>query len=269
QSETRGTAMTGEERMHARVLGKLLGGSAAGVRGPALANLEGRHRNVGGNALRAGVLGANDGLCSNLSLVMGVAGASGDARLITLSGLAGLLAGSFSMALGEWISVTSARELAGREMRIERAELEQSPEEEREELRLIYEAKGLDQAEANQLSQKLMADPQTALDALSREELGIDPVELGGSALVAAVTSFLLFALGAIVPVLPFLFLRGPVAIETSLGASGLGLFIIGAAITLFTGRSVWLSGGRQLVLGFAAAAVTFGIGKAIGVAVS
>jgi VIT1/CCC1 family predicted Fe2+/Mn2+ transporter len=269
QTETRGTAMTGEERMHARVLGKLLGGSAAGVRGPALASLEGRHRNVGGNALRAGVLGANDGLCSNLSLVMGVAGASGDARLITLSGLAGLLAGSFSMALGEWVSVTSARELAAREMRIERAELEQSPDEEREELRLIYEAKGLDQAEANQLSQKLMADPKTALDALSREELGIDPVELGGSALVAAATSFLLFALGAVVPVLPFLFSSGSVAIGTSLLASGLGLFVIGAAITLFTGRSVWLSGGRQLLLGFAAAAATFGIGKAIGVAVS
>lgn len=269
QSETHGTAMTEEERMHARVLGTLLRNSPSGVEGPALADLEGRHHSVGGNALRAGVLGANDGLCSNLSLVMGVAGASSDQRVILLTGLAGLLAGAFSMALGEWVSVTSAREFAERELRIEKSELEQSPEEEREELQLIYEAKGLSGQEASELSTKLMQDPKTALDALSREELGIDPVELGGSAWVAALTSWLLFAMGAIVPIAPFLFTKGDTALLASVLASGAGLFAIGCAITLFTGRSAWFSGGRQLALGLAAAAATFAIGKAIGVAVS
>jgi VIT1/CCC1 family predicted Fe2+/Mn2+ transporter len=267
--ETRGTRMTSEERMHARVLEGLLSRSATGVEGATLGRIEGRHRNVGGNALRAAVLGANDGLCSNLSLVTGVAGAAVDHRTILLTGLAGLLAGAFSMALGEWVSVTSARELAEREMRIERAELEHAPEEEREELQLIYESKGLSPEEARELSTKLMHDPKSALDALSREELGIDPNDLGGSAVVAALTSFFLFALGAIVPVAPYLVLDGRAATIASIACAGIGLFGIGGAITLFTGRSVWLSGGRQLALGFGAAAATFAIGRAIGVAVA
>jgi VIT1/CCC1 family predicted Fe2+/Mn2+ transporter len=266
--ETLGTSMTEEERMHARVLENLLTKSKKGVEGPTLGRLEGRHRSVGSNALRAGVLGANDGLCSNLSLVMGVAGATVDHRVILMTGLAGLLAGSFSMALGEWVSVTSARELAQREVAIEKSELLENPEEEREELQLIYESKGLTVREAKELSAKLMKDPGTALDALSREELGIDPDELTGSPWVAAVTSLLLFALGAIVPVLPFFFLSGLEGAVVSLAAGATGLFAIGAAITLFTGRSVWFAGGRQLLLGLAAAAATFGIGKAIGVAI-
>src|SRR5262249_8289587 len=157
------------------------------------ANIEGRHRTVGGNALRAAVLGANDGLTSNLSLVMGVAGATVDGGTIVLTGLAGLLAGACSMALGEWVSVTSARELAQRELGIEKSEVEQNPTEEREELQLIYEAKGLAAQEADRLSRAVMKDERTALDTLSREELGIDPDDLGGSPWTAAITSFLLF----------------------------------------------------------------------------
>jgi VIT1/CCC1 family predicted Fe2+/Mn2+ transporter len=266
--ETRGTAMTEEERMHARVLGNVLAKSS-GLEGGALARIEGRHRNVGGNALRAAVLGANDGLCSNLSLVMGVAGATVEHRTILLTGLAGLLAGACSMALGEWVSVTSARELAEREVRIEKSEVEENPEEEREELQLIYESKGLGAKEATELSRALMKDKKTALDALSREELGIDPQALGGSAVTAAVTSFFLFAIGAIIPVAPFFFVTGSRAPIASIIVGGIGLFVIGAAISLFTGRGMFWSGTRQLLLGFAAAGATYAIGRVIGVAVS
>jgi VIT1/CCC1 family predicted Fe2+/Mn2+ transporter len=266
--ETRGTAMTEQERMHARVLGAVLAKSS-GVGGGVLARIEGRHRNVGGNALRAAVLGANDGLSSNLSLMMGVAGATTDRATILLTGLAGLLAGACSMALGEWVSVTSARELAQREVGIEKGEVEQNPIEEREELQLIYESKGLTDKEADHLSRAVMKDERTALDTLSREELGIDPDQLGGSAWTAAITSFFLFAAGAIVPVAPFLFVTGGRAPVASVAAGGVGLFIIGAAISVFTGRGVVWSGTRQLLLGFAAAAATYAIGHAIGVAVA
>lgn len=265
--ETRGTSMTEEERMHARVLGSVLA-RTKGLEGGALARIEGRHRNVGGNALRAAVLGANDGLCSNLSLVMGVAGATIDHRTILLTGLAGLLAGACSMALGEWVSVTSARELAEREIRIEKSEVEENPTEEREELQLIYESKGLGTKEAAELSDTLMKDSKTALEALTREELGIDPEQLGGSPWTAALTSFSLFAFGAIIPVLPFFFVHDARAPWMAVGAGGIGLFAMGVAISLFTGRSAVWSGTRQLMLGFAAAGLTFGIGRLIGVAV-
>jgi vacuolar iron transporter family protein len=267
QAETSQTGMAAEERRHARVLGGVLSRSK-GVEGSTLARLEGRHRNVGGNALRAAVLGANDGLSSNLSLVMGVAGAAAEGRTILVTGLAGLLAGAFSMALGEWVSVQSARELAERELSIEKSELEENPEEEREELALIYESKGLGAKEANELSTTLMRDSSTALDVLSREELGIDPSELGGSPWTAAFTSFFLFALGAMVPVAPYVFLSERAAPLASFGASALGLFAIGIAISIFTGRSPWWSGARQLLLGAAAAGATYALGSAIGVAI-
>ena len=267
QPETHGTRMTAQERTHARVLASLLTSRTTGASGSELARVEGRHRNMGGNALRAAVLGANDGLCSNLSLVMGVAGASTNSSAILLAGTAGLIAGACSMALGEWISMTSSRELAQREMAIERDELEAAPDEEREELQLIYEAKGLPPDEARELSQRLVSDPRSALDVLSREELGLDPEELGGSPRVAALTSFLLFAFGALFPVLPFVFLGGVRAILVSLGLSSMVLFGLGAAITIFTGKSVVRSGGRQLILGLLAAGVTFGVGRALGVA--
>jgi len=268
QPETAGTRMPAHERWHAKVLNQLVATQPRGLQGSFLGRLEGRHRSVGGNALRAAVLGANDGLCSNLALVMGVAGASIDNHAILITGLAGLLAGACSMALGEWVSVTSSRELAQREIRIEASELREDPEGEGEELKLIYEAKGLSPKEADTMARRLLSDRTTAIDALAREELGIDPKELGGSAWEAAVSSFVLFALGAVVPILPFLILRGTLAVAASALLSALGLWALGAAITVFTGTPVWRSGGRQVVLGLAAAALTFGIGRLIGLAV-
>jgi len=266
QSETAHTRMPAQERSHARVLKAMLKRPEGAV-GSELARVEGRHRNVGGNALRAAVLGANDGLCSNLALVMGVAGASTSSHAILVAGLAGLVAGACSMALGEWVSVTSSRELAERELHVERDELTAAPEEEREELQLIYEAKGIPKDEARQLSARLLDDHGAALDVLAREELGIDPGELGGSARVAAITSFLLFAFGAVFPVIPYMLATGTTAFVASIAVSALTLFGIGAAITLFTGRPVWISGGRQAVLGLAAAGLTFGLGSLLGTA--
>jgi len=267
QPESRATALPGQERAHARVLQTILTGTPGGMAGPALAQLEGRHRASSGNALRAAVLGASDGLLSNFSLVMGVAGAdSTGGSGVLVAGLAGLLAGAFSMALGEWISVQSSRELYERQIAIERDELAQNPAEEQEELALIYQAKGLPEDQAHDLAARLMADRPSALDTLAREELGVDPDELGGSAWEAAISSFLLFAVGAVVPVLPFFFLSGLAAVGLSVALSTLGLFGIGAAITLLTGRSIWYSGLRQVLVGLAAAAITFGIGRLIGI---
>ena len=193
QPETADTNMSDQERSHARVLRYIAGGSPQGISGETLASLEGRHRAPGGNSLRAAVLGANDGLTSNLALVTGVAGAQMKAAAILVTGLSGLLAGAFSMAIGEWISVQSARELYERQVRTEAAEIRSVPDEEQEELALIYEAKGLPQDEAQQVAERLMADEQTALDAMVREELGLDPSQLGGSPYAAAAASFLLF----------------------------------------------------------------------------
>jgi VIT1/CCC1 family predicted Fe2+/Mn2+ transporter len=170
--------------------------------------------------------------------------------------------------MGEWVSVQSARELAGHQLEIEARELDEIPDEEREELALIYEAKGLDPAQARELAARQIADRATALDTLAREELGIDPDELGGSAAVAAGTSFVLFAIGAILPVLPFFFLSGATAVIVSAALSVLGLFTIGALITVFTGRGALFSGGRQVLIGAAAAALTYIVGLAIGGAV-
>jgi len=269
QAETQGTAMSTQERWHALVLGQLVRTQPRGLSGSFLGRLEGRHRAVGGNALRAAVLGANDGLCSNLSLVMGVAGASISNHGILVTGVAGLLAGACSMALGEWVSVTSSRELAEREIRIESSELVEDPKGEGEELQLIYEAKGLSVAEAKRVVAQLLQDQAATLDALAREELGLDPQELGGSAREAAVASFFLFALGAIIPILPFMLTAARIAVVASLAFSGIALFVIGAAITIFTGIPVWRSGGRQLLLGLGAAGVTFAIGRLIGVTLS
>lgn len=263
------SGIASEEQSHARLLGQISRGVRGGLEGAEVARLEGRHRTAGGNALRAAVLGANDGLVSNFSLVMGVAGAEMAAQAILLTGLAGLLAGAISMALGEWISVQSSRELYQKQIRIEQEEIKAAPEEEAEELALIYQARGLDAKSARQLAQQIMSDSEGALLALSRDELGIDPQELGGSAWEAALTSFLLFALGAILPVIPFTFLSGMPAVALSAAFSAAGLFVIGAAITLFTGRSVLASGLRQVVFGLAAALITYLVGRLIGVSVA
>ncbi len=264
-----GPEMAGDERSHAKLLGVIAAKGSGGMEGGALAQLEGRHRAAGGNALRAAVLGANDGLVSNLSLVMGVAGAELSGGSILVTGLAGLLAGAGSMALGEWLSVQSARELFQHQIEIERAELAADPEEEQRELELIYRAKGLDEAAAKKIAVQLVADPVRAVDTLAREELGVDPQELGGSAWVAALTSFVLFAVGAVIPVIPYALLEGKAAFWTSIVASAFGLFGIGALITLMTGRSVGFSGLRQLLFGLVAAALTFGVGHLIGVSLA
>src|SRR6516225_8529029 len=227
QPEAVAGGLPAAERSHARIIEALAAGAPGALSGAALARLEGRHRGMGGNALRAAVLGANDGLVSNLSLVAGVAGASMTAHVVLVSGLAGLLAGSCSMALGEWLSVNTARESAQRQIDTEAGELEAVPEEEQEELALIYQAKGLPQDLAQTLAAALIANKKTALDTLVREELGIDPGELGGSAWVAAGTSFLLFAVGAAVPVGPYFALAGMPALIASLAASGAALALI------------------------------------------
>lgn len=268
QPEVNRTGMPNDERSHARIF-KMLAGQGNGLAGSAVARLEGRHRSMGGNALRAGVLGANDGLVSILSLVMGVAGAAMNSHMILIAGLAGLLAGAISMALGEWLSVQSSRELYEKQLDVERQELAEAPEAEREELALIYQSKGVAPEQAKQMADHLLSDPIHALDTLSREELGMDPDDLGGSAWEAAFTSFLLFAVGAIIPIIPFFFVGGTKALLLSGGFGGAGLFLIGAAITLVTGRNVWVSGFRQVVFGLTAALITYGIGRLLGIQIT
>jgi VIT1/CCC1 family predicted Fe2+/Mn2+ transporter len=260
------TGMAQDETSHSRILSQISTSMKGGMEGGALAQFEGRHRAAGGNALRAAVLGANDGLVSNLSLVMGVAGAELSGKVILVTGLAGLLAGAGSMALGEWLSVQSSRELYQHQISIEKAEIASAPEEEAEELALIYQARGIAEDQARQMAAQIISNQDKALETLAREELSVNPEELGGSAWEAAITSFILFAIGAIIPVAPFAFLSGASAILVSVVLSTIGLFIIGSGITLFTGRSVLFSGTRQVTFGLIAAALTYGIGRLIGV---
>lgn len=260
--------ITGSETNHVKILQSLLENETK-VTGAQLTRFEKRHRSVGGNAIRAAVLGGNDGLVSNFSLVMGVAGATEGQQGVLLAGLAGLLAGALSMALGEWISVKSSQELYENQMQLEMEELNTSPEAEEKEIALIYISKGIPEAQAYEMAKALMTDKSQAHSLLVKEELGINAEELKGSAVEAAVSSFVLFAIGAVIPVLPFMFTSGFQAIVISVAGSALGLFLIGAAITLFTGKNVWFSGLRQVFFGLAAAAITFGIGKLIGVSVT
>ena len=216
--------------------------------------------------LRAVIFGVSDGLVSNLSLVMGVAGASAaHPSLVLLAGVAGLLAGAFSMAAGEYISMQSQRELFERQIELERAEMEAMPEEEEAELAAAYRAKGFARDEAARIAHRLFQDPEAALDILVREELGLDPDELG-SPWGAAIGSMVSFAIGAAVPVIPFLFGGGLVITAISLGASLVALFAVGAGVSLLTGRGLLFSGFRQLAIGLGAAIVTFLIGTLIGV---
>jgi len=224
-----------------------------------------RHRNgAAGNALRAGVFGINDGLVSNAALIYGVAGAAPEPSIIVLTGVAGLLAGAFSMASGEYVSVRSQREMFEYQIGLERDELAQYPQEEAAELALIYAAKGMDAAEARRLAGTLMQDPARALDTLAREELGLNPDELG-SPWVAAISSFAAFTAGAALPLLPFLFGYGH-ALPVSIGLTALGLFAVGASMSLFTGRHAILSGLRMLGIGATAGLATWFIGAWLGV---
>lgn len=254
-----------DEKSHARVI-QMMTSAGGGFAGAEVAKLEGRHRTSGGNALRAAVLGANDGLVSNLSLVMGVSGAALSEHAILVTGIAGLLAGAGSMALGEWLSVQSARELYLNQIESEQEELATMPEEEEEELALIYQSRGVDEAQARAFAAGVMQNSQSALETMTREELGIDPSELSGSPWQAALTSFVLFAFGAIVPVLPFMFASGQTAVVLSIVFSTIALFVVGGAITLFTGRSVLFSGMRQVIFGLVAAALVYGVGRLLGV---
>jgi VIT1/CCC1 family predicted Fe2+/Mn2+ transporter len=254
---------------HVTILKNLLDNQTKVSGSVILARFEKRHRSVGGNALRAAVLGGNDGLVSNFSLVMGIAGATSGNDEVLLAGMAGLLAGALSMALGEWISVKSSQELYENQMNLEMEELEVNPEGEEKEIALIYMSKGIPEPQARAMAAEIIQDKSKAHEILVKEELGINSEELKGSAMEAAVTSFLLFAVGAIIPVFPFFFLSGFNAVILSTVVSAIGLFIIGSAITLFTGKSIWFSGMRQVIFGLAAAAITYGIGSLIGVQVA
>ena len=234
-----------------------------GTRG--LTTTEG-HR-VGGQSgtLRAAIFGINDGLVSNLSLVMGVVSASTDSRFVLLAGVAGLLAGAFSMGAGEYVSMSAQRELFENQIAIERRELAEDLQGEHEELALIYRDKGMSPDEAVRLATKMMANLDIALDTHVREELGLNPDELG-SAWGAALSSFVAFVLGAIVPVMPYIFFSNPTALILSVGLSGLALFGVGAALSIFTGRYWLYSGVRMLLIGGIAAVVTYLVGRVVGV---
>ncbi len=227
------------------------------------------HRSGGGGTLRAAIFGVSDGLVSNAALVLGIAGATsgGDGSFVVLAGVAGLLAGAFSMAAGEYVSMRSQTEVLERQIELERAELEAMPEEEEKEIAAIYRGRGFAEAEAAAIAKQLMADPKIALETLVREELGLDPEELG-SPWGASIGSFLAFAIGAFVPLLPFILLTGGTALAVSIGLTSLALFAVGASVSLLTGRSALYSGARQLLIGIAAAGITYVIGSLIGVSV-
>ncbi len=273
-------AMAADERRHAETW-RLLHEELKGAEGAATAvdaerrgrvaasaaeitKVESWHRG-GAGTLRAIVFGASDGLVSNLSLVMGVAGATSEPSFILLSGIAGLLAGAFSMAAGEYISVRSQVEVLERQIALERAELAAIPDEELEELVAIYRSKGLPEADARRFAEHIFQDPELALQTMVREELGLDQNGMS-SPWAAAGGSFLAFCIGAIVPVIPFLFGSGDVALVLSFGASLGALFLLGALVSLLTGRNLIFSGMRQVGLGAAASIVTFMVGRVIGV---
>jgi VIT1/CCC1 family predicted Fe2+/Mn2+ transporter len=259
--------MAADERSHARTLARLGEGARPSPRHQ-IARRESWHRTDRSGGLRAAVFGVSDGLVSNAALVMGFAGSGVSRTTILLAGIAGLLAGSFSMAAGEYISMSSQREMYQREISLEAQEIAEKPEEERAELVLLYRAKGLNRAEAELLADRVMADPEVALDTLSREELGLDPDELG-SPWTAALSSLLAFAAGAFVVVLPYLITGGALALYLAIGLVAVALFLVGAGIGLINARSFLRSGLRQLLAGGLAAAVVYGVGHLLGTAVS
>lgn len=264
QAESEATdVMAQQERAAGRTIAAMQGIPAGGR----IARSEGRHRAEVGGVLRAVVFGVNDGLVSNFSLVMGVAGGTSNNSVVLLAGIAGLVAGAFSMASGEWISIRSQRELYENELRIEQEELRAFPEEERDELEMIYRAKGIAPDDARALVDAIMDRNDVALDTLAREELGLDPQTLG-SPWVAAGSSFAAFALGAALPVIPFLFGSGTAPTIVAATLSIVALFAVGASTSIFTGRHAGRAGLRMALIGAVVAAVTFGIGSLVGQAV-
>ncbi len=271
------TDIAADEAKHADIWRELDAGKAAG-RGKGVAAHRGAleetkarepwHRAGNSGTVRAAIFGVSDGLVSNAALVMGIAGAtsaSGQSGFIVLAGVAGLLAGAFSMAAGEYVSMRSQTELLERQIELERAELEAMPEEEEAEIAAIYRARGFPDDEAKAIATRLMADPAIALETLVREELGLDPEELG-SPWGAAISSFIAFAVGAFVPLLPFILLTGFTALAVSIALTAVALFSVGAAVSLLTGKSAIYTGLRQLAIGAAAAAITYAVGSLIGV---
>ncbi len=257
-------AIAADEREHAALWNEMTGKGAQTDKKSRSLREEAWHRGGRSGTLRAAVFGANDGLVSNLSLIMGVAGASANNEVIVLAGIAGLLAGAFSMAAGEYISMQSQREMFENQISIEREEMRVMPEVELDEMTAMYRAKGLTPDQARHVAETLMADPEKALDTMVREELGLDPDELG-SPWGAAWYSFIAFSIGAVIPLIPFLLTSGFVAFVGGLTLSFVALFAVGAAVSLVTGRGMLFSGGRQVLIGAAAAAVTYGVGTLIG----
>ena len=235
---------------------------------PVAGQQEFRHRRMAGSgSFRAAVFGVNDGLVSNASLIVGMAGASQAEPVILLAGVAGMLAGAASMAAGEYVSMRSQREMFEYQIALEQQELNAYPEEEAEELALIYEARGIAAADAKRMADTLIRDPSRALDTLAREELGLNPRELG-SPWGATFSSFLAFALGALIPLLPFLW-RGGYGLYISIALTLIGLFVTGSIVSLFTGRSPWWSGLRMMLIGCLAGSVTYLVGHLFGVMLS
>ncbi|WP_419849843.1 VIT1/CCC1 transporter family protein [Candidatus Poriferisocius sp.] len=228
---------------------------------------EGHHRNVTRGGYRAAVFGVSDGLVSNVALILGVAGASSGQELVRIAGLAGLIAGAVSMAAGEYVSMQAQRELLERELEMERREHVRNPEHEVEELAEIYESRGVDPDTAREMAANIMEDPDKALEVHAREEMGIDPNELGNP-VFAATSSFIAFAIGAVLPLLPWFFTGGNGAIVGSILLGVVGAVLVGGALALATNRSIVRGSLRQLVIAAAAAAITFGIGSAVGVGV-
>jgi VIT1/CCC1 family predicted Fe2+/Mn2+ transporter len=226
---------------------------------------EHHHRDISGGGARAAVFGISDGLVSNTSLVLGIAGAGAGSSLARLAGLAGLLGGAFSMAAGEYISMRAQSELFQREIEIERREIERRPEGEMRELVHLYESRGMPADLARQVAQQMMADPATALETHAREELGIDP-SATGKPMQAAVSSFVTFGVGALMPLLPFFFLHGSAATLAVVVLVGVAALVVGGLLSIFTGRGLWFSAIRQLAICAAAGAITYGVGAAIGV---
>lgn len=225
---------------------------------------EHQHRNVSGGGARAAVFGISDGLVSNVSLILGMAGAHAGAGSVRLAGIAGLIGGAFSMASGEYVSMRAQSELMERELDVEREAIAADPEDERRELAALYRSRGIEADLADELSVKMMRDPDLALETHAREELGFTPGDTG-KPLEAAISSFVMFAIGAVIPLVPWLFTDGDTALWWSVALGALASLAVGAALSLFTGRSWAWSATRQLLISAAAAAVTYSIGHLVG----
>jgi VIT1/CCC1 family predicted Fe2+/Mn2+ transporter len=261
------TAIAEEEREHRAVLSRMRRPGEPSDARALIAQRERWHRGGRAGSIRAAIFGMNDGLVSNLSLIVGVAGAGLEPKTILVTGFAGLLAGAFSMAAGEYTSVASQRDLLARQISLERREVEEAPEEEAAELALIFKQKGLSTEQASRTAAELLKNPESAIDTLVREELGLDPGDLG-SPMGAAVSSFAMFSVGALVPILPFLATHGTPAVAVAAALAFAVLSGVGALVGFLSGTSLWKSAARMAGLAALAAGVTYGVGRIFGATV-